>query len=213
MSETQTTAGTSSSGGSTAGTFIVKVPDVGEGVAEVEIVSWAVAVGDAVARLQTVAEVMTDKATVEVPSPVDGVVAELGGAVGDVLLVGSPLIHLGLGAGQGVVPWHRRQHHPRLSHSIDRIRPRPNRLKPARPQPGQPPIPPGSRPALMPPVRPSPPTTRRPLRSGLPAPVARWLLRPAPPTVGCWPPLRFDVELATTGSICVESAPPVRPDG
>ncbi len=92
MSETQTAPGT--------GTFVVKVPDVGEGVAEVEIVSWSVAVGDTVARLQTVAEVMTDKATVEVPSPVDGVVAELGGAVGDVLLVGSPLIHLGLGGSE-----------------------------------------------------------------------------------------------------------------
>ncbi len=86
-----------SDGQTTSGSFTVKVPDVGEGVAEVEIVSWAVAVGDTVARLQTVAEVMTDKATVEVPSPVDGVVTELGGQVGDVLLVGSPLIHLGLG--------------------------------------------------------------------------------------------------------------------
>ncbi len=104
MSETQTTdgespTGGSPSGGSSTGSFIVKVPDVGEGVAEVEIVSWSVAVGDTVSRLQTVAEVMTDKATVEVPSPVDGVVAELGGAVGDVLLVGSPLIRLGLGGG------------------------------------------------------------------------------------------------------------------
>jgi len=81
------------------GSFVVKVPDVGEGVAEVEIVSWAVEVGDTVSRLQTVAEVMTDKATVEVPSPVDGMVAALGGAVGEVLLVGSPLIHLSLGGG------------------------------------------------------------------------------------------------------------------
>ena len=106
MSETQTTPNESATegsptGGSSTGSFVVKVPDVGEGVAEVEIVSWSVAVGDTVARLQTVAEVMTDKATVEVPSPVDGVVAELGGAVGDVLLVGSPLIHLGLGGGSG----------------------------------------------------------------------------------------------------------------
>ncbi|MDH3303285.1 MAG: 2-oxo acid dehydrogenase subunit E2 [Acidimicrobiia bacterium] len=106
MSETQTTngesaTGSSSTGGSSTGSFVVKVPDVGEGVAEVEIVSWSVGVGDTVARLQTVAEVMTDKATVEVPSPVDGVVAELGGAVGDVLLVGSPLIRLGLGGGSG----------------------------------------------------------------------------------------------------------------
>ena len=97
MSETQTTTGNAATG-----TFTVKVPDVGEGVAEVEIVSWSVAVGDTVARLQTVAEVMTDKATVEVPSPVDGVVTELGGEVGEVLLVGSPLIHLGLGSASAV---------------------------------------------------------------------------------------------------------------
>lgn len=69
----------------------INVPDVGEGVAEVEIVSWAVGVGDSVARLTTVAEVMTDKATVEVPAPMDGVIVELGGDVGDVLTVGSPL--------------------------------------------------------------------------------------------------------------------------
>jgi 2-oxoisovalerate dehydrogenase E2 component (dihydrolipoyl transacylase) len=69
----------------------INVPDVGEGVAEVEIVSWAVGVGDSVTRLSTVAEVMTDTATVEVPAPIDGVVTELGGAVGDVLTVGSPL--------------------------------------------------------------------------------------------------------------------------
>ncbi len=97
MSDTQTASDSQPTGTPPTGTFTVKVPDVGEGVAEVEIVSWAVGVGDTVARLQTVAEVMTDKATVEVPSPVDGVVTELGGAVGDVLLVGSPLIHLGLG--------------------------------------------------------------------------------------------------------------------
>ena len=69
----------------------INIPDVGEGVAEVEIVSWAVGVGDSVARLSTVAEVMTDKATVEVPAPMDGIIVELGGAVGDVLTVGSPL--------------------------------------------------------------------------------------------------------------------------
>ncbi len=96
MNETETSAS-----GTGTGSFVVKVPDVGEGVAEVEIVSWSVGVGDTVTRLQTVAEVMTDKATVEVPSPVDGVVSELGGAVGDVLLVGSPLIRLGLGGSPG----------------------------------------------------------------------------------------------------------------
>ncbi|MGB5758162.1 MAG: biotin/lipoyl-containing protein, partial [Acidimicrobiales bacterium] len=76
----------------------VKVPDVGEGVAEVEIVSWAVSEGQEVERNQIIAEVMTDKATVEVPAPVDGVVRAMVGAVGDILLVGSPLFALDVAA-------------------------------------------------------------------------------------------------------------------
>jgi 2-oxoisovalerate dehydrogenase E2 component (dihydrolipoyl transacylase) len=76
------------------GRLTVKVPDVGEGIAEVELVSWAVAEGETVARNQVVAEVMTDKATVEVPAPTDGVIEGLSGTVGDTLLVGSPLFAL-----------------------------------------------------------------------------------------------------------------------
>jgi len=76
------------------GRLTVKVPDVGEGVAEVELVSWAVADGQPVERNQIVAEVMTDKATVEIPSPVDGIVRTLSGDVGDKLLVGEALFVL-----------------------------------------------------------------------------------------------------------------------
>jgi 2-oxoisovalerate dehydrogenase E2 component (dihydrolipoyl transacylase) len=76
------------------GQLTIKVPDVGEGIAEVELVSWSVAEGEPVTRNQIVAEVMTDKATVEVPAPIDGVVGVLTGGVGDVLLVGSPLFTL-----------------------------------------------------------------------------------------------------------------------
>ncbi|MGI9598022.1 MAG: dihydrolipoamide acetyltransferase family protein [Acidimicrobiales bacterium] len=76
------------------GRLTVKVPDVGEGIAEVELVSWAVTEGQTVERNQIIAEVMTDKATVEVPSPVDGVVGGLNGGVGDTLLVGSQLFTL-----------------------------------------------------------------------------------------------------------------------
>ena len=70
------------------------MPDVGEGVAEAEIVEWAVKVGDLVKEDQVVAAVMTDKATVEIPTPVAGSVLALGGAVGDVLAVGSELIRI-----------------------------------------------------------------------------------------------------------------------
>lgn len=76
------------------GRLTVKVPDVGEGVAEVELVSWAVTDGESVARNQIVAEIMTDKATVEVPSPIDGVVGGLSAVAGDRLLVGEPLFLL-----------------------------------------------------------------------------------------------------------------------
>jgi 2-oxoisovalerate dehydrogenase E2 component (dihydrolipoyl transacylase) len=72
----------------------IKMPDVGEGVAEAEIVEWHVKVGDAVREDQAIAAVMTDKATVEIPTPVAGMVAALGGAVGDVLAVGSELIRI-----------------------------------------------------------------------------------------------------------------------
>jgi 2-oxoisovalerate dehydrogenase E2 component (dihydrolipoyl transacylase) len=72
----------------------IKMPDVGEGVAEAEIVEWAVKVGDLVKEDQVVAAVMTDKATVEIPTPVSGAVLALGGAVGDVLAVGAELIRI-----------------------------------------------------------------------------------------------------------------------
>jgi 2-oxoisovalerate dehydrogenase E2 component (dihydrolipoyl transacylase) len=72
----------------------IRMPDVGEGVAEAEIVEWSVKVGDVVREDQVVAAVMTDKATVEIPSPVAGTVLALGGGVGDVLAVGSELIRI-----------------------------------------------------------------------------------------------------------------------
>src|SRR4051812_7610429 len=71
---------------------VVRLPDVGEGVAEAELVSWQVAVGDAVQPESVLAEVLTDKATVEVYSPVAGRVAFLRGDVGDVLAVGGDFV-------------------------------------------------------------------------------------------------------------------------
>jgi 2-oxoisovalerate dehydrogenase E2 component (dihydrolipoyl transacylase) len=74
--------------------YVVKLPDVGEGIAEAEIVEWHVNVGDTITEDQVMVEVMTDKATVELPSPVAGVVTSVGAAVGEVLQVGSPLIRI-----------------------------------------------------------------------------------------------------------------------
>jgi len=76
------------------GIHIIKMPDIGEGIAEVELVGWHVNVGDTVAEDQPLADVMTDKATVEIPSPVVGKVVALGGNVGDTMAVGSELIRL-----------------------------------------------------------------------------------------------------------------------
>ena len=76
------------------GTRIIKLPDVGEGVAEAELVEWHVEVGQSVLEDQILAAVMTDKATVEIPSPVAGTVVALGAEVGGVLAVGAELVRL-----------------------------------------------------------------------------------------------------------------------
>jgi 2-oxoisovalerate dehydrogenase E2 component (dihydrolipoyl transacylase) len=73
---------------------VIKLPDVGEGVAEAELVEWHVKVGDIVREDATLAAVMTDKATVEIPSPVAGEIVWLGAKVGDVVAVGSDLVRL-----------------------------------------------------------------------------------------------------------------------
>ena len=76
------------------GIYAIRVPDIGEGIAEVELVTWHVQPGDMVAEDQSIADVMTDKATVEIPSPVAGKVLALGSAVGDTIAVGSELVRL-----------------------------------------------------------------------------------------------------------------------
>ena len=70
------------------GTFAFKMPDIGEGVVEGEVVEWMVAVGDTVKEDDPILSVMTDKATVEIPSPVDGIVTKVVGEAGDILPVG-----------------------------------------------------------------------------------------------------------------------------
>ena len=76
------------------GIHVIKMPDLGEGIAEVEVVEWRVKPGDAVVEDQVLADVMTDKATVEIPSPVHGTVQSLGCAIGQALSVGAALITL-----------------------------------------------------------------------------------------------------------------------
>ncbi|MBV9883158.1 MAG: 2-oxo acid dehydrogenase subunit E2, partial [Sphingomonadaceae bacterium] len=71
-----------------------KLPDIGEGIAEAEIVAWHIKVGDTVAEDQQLADMMTDKATVEMESPVAGKVLEVAGEVGDMIPIGSVLVVL-----------------------------------------------------------------------------------------------------------------------
>ncbi|MGB3503547.1 MAG: dihydrolipoamide acetyltransferase family protein [Mesorhizobium sp.] len=78
----------------------IKLPDVGEGVAEAELVEWHVKVGDLVREDAVLAAVMTDKATVEIPSPVEGKVIWLGGEIGETLPVGSIIVKIEV-AGEG----------------------------------------------------------------------------------------------------------------
>jgi 2-oxoisovalerate dehydrogenase E2 component (dihydrolipoyl transacylase) len=73
---------------------VIRLPDVGEGIAEAELVEWHVKVGDLVRADTTLAAVMTDKATVEIPSPVDGEIIWLGAEIGDKVAVGSDLVRL-----------------------------------------------------------------------------------------------------------------------
>ncbi|SCB58136.1 2-oxoisovalerate dehydrogenase E2 component (dihydrolipoyl transacylase) [Rhizobium aethiopicum] len=76
------------------GEFIIKMPDVGEGVAEAELVEWHVKTGDPVREDMVIAAVMTDKATVEIPSPVEGTVIWLAGEIGDRIAVKAPLVRI-----------------------------------------------------------------------------------------------------------------------
>ena len=76
------------------GTHVIKMPDIGEGIAEVEVVAWHVQPGDIVSEDQILADVMTDKATIEVPSSVAGTVLALGGKAGEMMAVGAELIRI-----------------------------------------------------------------------------------------------------------------------
>jgi 2-oxoisovalerate dehydrogenase E2 component (dihydrolipoyl transacylase) len=74
--------------------FTFNLPDIGEGIAEAEIVAWHVKVGDVISEDQPIADMMTDKATVEMESPVSGVVTKVAGEAGDVIAIGSMLVEI-----------------------------------------------------------------------------------------------------------------------
>ncbi|SFJ01653.1 branched-chain alpha-keto acid dehydrogenase E2 component [Bosea sp. OK403] len=80
---------------------IIKLPDVGEGIAEAELVEWHVKIGDIIREDDLLAAVMTDKATVEIPSPVDGEVTWIGAEIGDTVAIGSALVKLKVAGAAG----------------------------------------------------------------------------------------------------------------
>ena len=84
--------------------YVFKMPDLGEGTVEAEIVAWHTEPGAAVSEDQIIVEVMTDKAAVEVPAPVSGRVVSISGAPGDKVAVGSPLIVFDVGANAAAAP-------------------------------------------------------------------------------------------------------------
>ena len=85
------------------GTHYYKLPDIGEGVVEAEITAWHVAVGDTVSEEDPIADAMTDKATIELTSPVDGVITSIACEEGDMLAVGAVLVTLEI-EGEGDAP-------------------------------------------------------------------------------------------------------------
>ena len=115
------------------GTHVIKMPDIGEGIAQVELVAWHVKPGDTVKEDQVLADVMTDKATVEIPSPVSGKVESLGGTVGEQMAVGAELIRLEV-EGTGNVKDDAPPAAPKKS-SRARLRRSPSRPHPASPAP------------------------------------------------------------------------------
>ncbi len=127
--------------------YVFKMPDLGEGTVDAEIVAWHTKPGDAVAEDQLIVEVMTDKAAVEVPAPISGRVISITGAPGDKVAVGSPLIVFEVGEERA----------PAAAPVSPAAPPPPVKPQPAaKPQPSAEPLPTaGARPAEAP--RPAPP--------------------------------------------------------
>ena len=94
------------------GKYVFRLPDIGEGIAEAEIVAWHVKVGDLVEEDGRLADMMTDKATVEMESPVSGKIVQVAGDVGDVIAIGSPLVVIETEGGE--LPGH-------LGHDCDAV--------------------------------------------------------------------------------------------
>ncbi len=101
------------------GRYTFRLPDIGEGIAEAEIVAWHVKLGDRVEEDGRLADMMTDKATVEMESPVAGTVVELAGEVGDRVPIGSPLAVIEVEGDGEVAPGPAQSHAPFVSSEVE----------------------------------------------------------------------------------------------
>ena len=139
--------------------FTFRLPDIGEGIAEAEIVAWHVKPGDRIEEDSPVADMMTDKATVEMESPVTGVVLEVAGEVGDMVSIGSTLVVIetegeiaGSGPSAPAVPTMIEAETPQAEdadrvNAVAEVTPAPHPALPPAPTPPPPPPPPAVAPA------------------------------------------------------------------
>jgi len=145
----------------TSGNYVFKLPDVGEGTAEAELVGWHVKVGDAVEEDQILADVMTDKATVEITSPVAGTVVALYGEAGKSVPVGGPLVAFDVeGRGNVTTPVAAPKPAPKpaenataASAAVSMAQRAPSATAPSKPVPALTGRAPGKRPSASPAVR------------------------------------------------------------
>ncbi|HSW04294.1 dihydrolipoamide acetyltransferase family protein [Aquabacterium sp.] len=140
---------------------VIKVPDIGEGIAEVELVAWHVKLGDRVVEDQALADVMTDKATVEIPSPLAGTVQALGGEVGQMLAVGAELVRIDGAGGDEMAKGGR----PRDVSAAATLAVQPAAVRSAAAAPRTPSAPPGMRPDMRAQARPPTHAPTRPIAS------------------------------------------------
>lgn len=120
------------------GEHVIKLPDVGEGVAEAELVEWMVEVGAAVREDEVLAAVMTDKATVEIPSPVEGKVIWQGAKIGEVMAVGAPLIRLEVDGAGNVKPGEEAPSEPAAEKAAETPQPEAKKEDVVKPAPAAP---------------------------------------------------------------------------
>jgi 2-oxoisovalerate dehydrogenase E2 component (dihydrolipoyl transacylase) len=154
--------------------FTFRLPDIGEGIAEAEIVAWHVAVGDRVEEDGRLADMMTDKATVEMESPVAGTVLEVGGEVGDVVAIGSALVVLETDGEGGAVEERVDAENPDAG-DVTRVHEAQGRARASMGSAGAEVIQPEPPPSAPPPALPQPPqpATAAPAQPHAPAAVSR----------------------------------------